>query len=81
VFFAASPDLTMAALEWQFMVSDKVRRQARSLIALYGSDYALTIARRTEADLRSAGSQRAEVWAEIVETIIAIEDAGRVARS
>jgi putative DNA primase/helicase len=38
--------------------------------------------RRTEAELRSAGrSQRAAVWAEIVETIIAAQDAAPVARS
>jgi hypothetical protein len=58
------------------MVSDKVRRQARSLIGIHGRDDALAIARRTEADLRSAGkSRRAAVWAEIVEAIITAQDA------
>ena len=60
----------------QFTVGDKAARQARSLIGIYGRDDALAIARRTEADLRSAGkSRRAEVWAEIVEAIIAAQGA------
>ena len=57
------------------MVGDKAARQARSLIGIHGRDDALVIARRTEADLRSTGrSQRAAVWAEIVEAIIAAQD-------
>jgi hypothetical protein len=64
------------------MVSDKVARQAQSLISLYGPNDALAIARRTEAELRGAGkSLRAAVWAEIMETIIAAQDAAPVARS
>jgi hypothetical protein len=55
---------------------DRVRREARSIIAIYGPD-ALNVARRTEANLRSAGHQRAAIWAGIVEAIIAAEQAVR----
>jgi hypothetical protein len=63
------------------MISDKTRREARAIIAIYGRD-ALTMARRTEANLRTAGSNRAHTWAEIVSIIATHNDrAGRASGS